>query len=300
MRHFSVSSALMLLALSPAIANRQRSHIPRHLALARRRGRRSKPRACRHRTSQIRRTKLFVIRATLGGAAEIELARLAEQRTRNNGVREFARHMFRDHSRVDNSLSRLAERDGISVPEEIDAKHQHVRDGLSRLTGLEFDIEYPRLQAQNRQRMAQLMEYVIGSGEDAQVQAFAAATLPTVFMHLAMAPRSPGGGFAAKPAGGRRAAPRSQRDAYPANATAAFELRRSGPAQTRSRRTTTMGRMTTTALKPIWHRRRPVTGHLRSDGASLITVNALARDGSRWQEAVVSLSLIRIPSFQRC
>jgi putative membrane protein len=76
--------------------------------------------------------QVFVIRATLGGAAEIELARLAEQTTRNDGVREFARHMFRDHSQADNSLSRLAERDGISVPEEIDAKHQHVRDGLSR------------------------------------------------------------------------------------------------------------------------------------------------------------------------
>jgi putative membrane protein len=131
--------------------------------------------------------QVFVIRATLGGAAEIELARLAEQRTGNDGVREFARHMFRDHSRADNTLSRLAERDGISVPEELDEKHQHVRDGLSRLNGPEFDIEYLRLQVQNHQRMAQLMEYVIGSGEDAQVQAFAAATLPTVFKHLAMA-----------------------------------------------------------------------------------------------------------------
>jgi putative membrane protein len=95
--------------------------------------------------------------------------------------------MFRDYSRADNTLSRLAERDGISVPEELDAKHQHVRDGLSRLSGPEFDIEYLRVQVQNHQRMAQLMEYVIGSGEDAQVQAFAAATLPKVFIHLAMA-----------------------------------------------------------------------------------------------------------------
>jgi putative membrane protein len=140
---------------------------------------------CRHRTSQTRPTRC----SSSGqlGAAEIELARLAEQRTRNDGVREFARQMFRDHSRAENSLSRLAERDGISVPEEIDATRQHVRDGLSRLTGPEFDIEYLRLQVQNQQRMAQLMEYVIGSGEDAQVQAFAAATLPTVFMHLAVA-----------------------------------------------------------------------------------------------------------------
>jgi putative membrane protein len=191
MRHFSVSSALMLLALSPATAQSAEESHPPTLGLGNpgfaapgtKEQAPGVPAPHQPNTAD----QVFVIRATLGGAGEIELARLAEQRTRNDGVREFARHMFRDHSRADDSLSRLAERNGISVPEEIGAKHQHVRDGLSRLTGPEFDIEYLRLQVQNHQRMAQLMEYVIGSGEDAQVQAFAAATLPTVFMHLAMA-----------------------------------------------------------------------------------------------------------------
>ena len=95
--------------------------------------------------------------------------------------------MIRDHSEADDALRRLAEIDGIPLREELDAKHQHVRDGLSRLSGPEFDIEYLRVQVQDHQRMAQLMEYIIGSGEDPQVQGFAAATLPTVFMHLAMA-----------------------------------------------------------------------------------------------------------------
>jgi putative membrane protein len=95
--------------------------------------------------------------------------------------------MIRDHSQADNALSKLAEGDEIPVPEQLDAKQRQVRDGLSRLSGPEFDIEYLRLQVQGHQRMAQLMEYEIGSGADAQVQGFAAATLPTVFRHLAMA-----------------------------------------------------------------------------------------------------------------
>jgi putative membrane protein len=191
MRRLFVSSALMLLALTQAIAqSTERPHTPTpgigNPGFA---APGTKERAAGvpspHQTNVA--DQVFVTRATLGGAAEIELARLAEQKTRNDGVREFARHVMRDHSRADDALSRLAEADGIPVPEELDAKQHQIRDGLSRLNGPEFDIEYLRLQLQNHQRMAQLMQYVIGSGKDAQVQRFAAATLPTVFMHLAMA-----------------------------------------------------------------------------------------------------------------
>jgi putative membrane protein len=191
MRRLFASSALTLLALTPAVA--QSTEEPKIPTLAIGNPGFAAPGTkeqapgmpAPHQTNVP--DQVFVIRATLGGAAEIELGRLAEQKTRNDAVREFARHMIRDHSRADNALSRLAERNGIAVPEELDAKQQETRDGLARLSSPEFDVEYMRVQVQNHQRMAQLMEYVIGSGEDAQVQGFAAATLPTVYLHLALA-----------------------------------------------------------------------------------------------------------------
>ena len=191
MRRLFVSSALMLLALTPAIAqSTEKPHTPTlgigNPGFAAPGTKEQTPGVPAPHLTNVP-DRVFVIRATLGGAAEIELARLAEQKTRNDAVRDFARHMIRHHSQADNALSRLAEADGIPLPEEPDAKHREIRDGLSRLSGPEFDIEYLRVQVQNHQRMAQLMEYVIGSGEDAQVQGFAAATLPTVFKHLTMA-----------------------------------------------------------------------------------------------------------------
>ncbi len=191
MRRLSVLSALTLLASTPAVAqSTEEQQIPTlsigNPAFAAPGTKEQAPGVpAPHQTNVP--DQVFVIRATLGGAAEIELGRLAEQKTRNDAVREFARHMIRDHSRADNALSRLDERNGISVPEELDAKQREVSDALSRLSSPEFDIEYMRAQVQNHQRMAQLMEYVIGSGEDAQVQGFAAATLPTVYAHLALA-----------------------------------------------------------------------------------------------------------------
>jgi putative membrane protein len=129
----------------------------------------------------------FITRATRGGLAAIEMARLAEQKAGSQSVREFARQMIMDHEQTNRALHGLAENDGASAPDQLEAENRQTRDALGRLSGAEFDIEYLRLQIQAHQRMAQLMEYVIGSGADPQVQRFASTTLPKVFIHLAMA-----------------------------------------------------------------------------------------------------------------
>ncbi len=129
--------------------------------------------------------QVFVIEAALGGAAQIELAQLAEQKTRNDRVREFARQMIRDRSQAGDTLDKLAEGNGISIPEQLDAEHRQVRDALRSLTGPEFDIEYLRTQMQDNQRMVQLFEYEIGSGADPQIQRFASRSLPNIFAQLA-------------------------------------------------------------------------------------------------------------------
>jgi putative membrane protein len=127
----------------------------------------------------------FLIRAARGGLDEIDLARLAEQKAGSQSVREFARLMTRDHQQTNDALSRLTE--GEAVPDQPDPEDRQLRDALSSLSGPEFDIEYMRLQVPAHQRMAQLLEYEIGSGADAQVQRFASDTLPRVYAHLAMA-----------------------------------------------------------------------------------------------------------------
>jgi putative membrane protein len=191
MRLLFVSPALILLALTPAIA--QSMQKPR-----------SAPPAISNRGSAAPGTKeqapgmpaphlanlpdqVFVTRATRGGAAAIELARLAEQKTRSEPVRQFARQVIKDHSQANDALGKLAEEDGVPAPDQLEAEHRHVRDALGSLAGPEFDIEYLRTQVQNHQRMAQLLEYEIGSGADAQVRDFASGALPKVFVHLAMA-----------------------------------------------------------------------------------------------------------------
>ena len=196
MRRLFVSSAFMLLALTPAIAQSKeklRSATPpigNHGFAApgtkmQRPGTKEQAAPAPHQANLL--DQMFVIQATRGGAAEIELARLAEQKTRSDPVREFARQMIQDHSQANEALGKLAPEDGVPAPDQLDAEHRRIREALSGLSGPEFDVEYLRMQVQNHQRMAQLLEYEIGSGADAQVRDFAAGALRKVFVHLAMA-----------------------------------------------------------------------------------------------------------------
>jgi putative membrane protein len=131
--------------------------------------------------------QVFLTQARLGGVAEVELARMAEQRAGSQSVREFARKMIMDHDQMNRSLQGIAETNGAPPLDQLDAGNRQVRDALSRLSGAEFEIEYLRLQVQAHQRMAQLMQYEIGSGADAQVQRVAMAGLPRIYNHLAIA-----------------------------------------------------------------------------------------------------------------
>ena len=188
MRLLFVSPALMLLALTPAIAQSMQKPRSAPPAISNQGvpGAKEPVPGVPARRADLP-DQVFVSRASRGSAAEIELARLAEQKARSEPVRQFARLMIRDQSQAHDALGKLAEEDGVPAPDQLNAEHRSVRDALSSLTGPEFDVEYLRMQVQNNQRMAQLLEYEIGSGADAQVRDFASGALRKVFEHLAMA-----------------------------------------------------------------------------------------------------------------
>jgi putative membrane protein len=128
--------------------------------------------------------RVFVHAAVIGGMAEVELGKLAQQKGENDAVKEFARRMVEDHGKANNQLSGLAKEDGIAVPDKLDQEHQAVRDRLEVANGEEFDLAYVEGQVADHQKTAQLLEYEIGSGQDVELKSFASDTLPVVLEHL--------------------------------------------------------------------------------------------------------------------
>ncbi|RWO84912.1 MAG: DUF4142 domain-containing protein [Mesorhizobium sp.] len=130
--------------------------------------------------------RLFAQLAAAGGAAEVEFGKLAKK-SGNSAVTAFAGRMVDDHSAANARLKSLAETNKIPLPEGLDEEHERQRAELEKLDGARFDIAYISGQITDHQKTVQLLEWEIGSGQDADLQHFASETLPTVLEHLQLA-----------------------------------------------------------------------------------------------------------------
>jgi putative membrane protein len=128
--------------------------------------------------------RVFVAAAATGGMAEVELGELAEQKAQSEAVKDFGRRMVEDHSEANDRLNRIAKEAGIPVPDALDQEQKAMRERLGAMDGAEFDVAYLQGQVIEHQKMVQLLEYEIGSGQDTDLKSFAAEILPIVLRHL--------------------------------------------------------------------------------------------------------------------
>jgi putative membrane protein len=131
--------------------------------------------------------RLFTTLAAQGGMAEVELGKLAQQRSRNEAVTVFAQQMIDDHGKSNAQLMGLAKQAGLPLPTELALDQLEVRERLSALNQGQFESEYMRVQVTDHQKTVQLLLWVIASGENADLQRFASDTLPGVLHHLQLA-----------------------------------------------------------------------------------------------------------------
>jgi putative membrane protein len=131
--------------------------------------------------------RLFARLAMEGGIAEVELGKFASGKTGHDGVKQFANRMVDDHGKANDMLRSIADKSKIPLPDGPDADHKKIRSDLEKLSVAELDLAYLAAQIVDHQKTAQLLAWEIDQGEDAELQRFAAHTLPTVLEHLDMA-----------------------------------------------------------------------------------------------------------------
>jgi len=131
--------------------------------------------------------RLFTILAAQGGMAEVDLAKLAQQKSRDEAVAAFAKQMIEDHGKANEKLAQLAKQAGIPIPAELAPDQLEAKQKLSALDQGQFDAEYMRVQVTDHQKTLQLLLWVIASGENADFQRFGSDTVPTVLHHLELA-----------------------------------------------------------------------------------------------------------------
>ncbi|MFN6476240.1 DUF4142 domain-containing protein [Nostoc sp. DedQUE07] len=126
----------------------------------------------------------FITQAAQDGLAEVQLGQLALQRGASNVVKQFGQHMVEDHTQANNQLKQLAAQKGVTLPTTIGAKNQQVKQRLSKLSGANFDRQYLNQMLQAHQKDVAAFQTEAEQGQDADVKAFAAQTLPTLQQHL--------------------------------------------------------------------------------------------------------------------
>jgi putative membrane protein len=132
--------------------------------------------------------KQFMIQAAQGGMAEVQFARIANQKASSQTVRQYAQQMINDHTPANQELMSIAARKGVILPKTIGPQNQAIKRSLSQLSGTAFDRAYLRAAGvQSHTQQAALFQREAQQGRDPDVKAFAARVLPIVQGHLQMA-----------------------------------------------------------------------------------------------------------------
>jgi len=128
----------------------------------------------------------FTTAAAVGGMAEVEMGKLALQKSSNAQVKEFATMMVNDHGKANTELMEIAAAKNITLPSTVDEEHKNKMDDLSKKSGTDFDKAYVDAMVDGHKSTLKLMEDESKNGADAELKAFATKTAPVVQTHLTM------------------------------------------------------------------------------------------------------------------
>ena len=85
---------------------------------------------------------VFAAKVGQGGMFEVEAGKLAEQKAAAVDVRNFATMEVHDHTGVGDRLKAVSSKEGVSVPDALNAEFQGKLDHLKALSGPAFDAAY--------------------------------------------------------------------------------------------------------------------------------------------------------------
>lgn len=131
----------------------------------------------------------FMEEAAFGGLMEVELGRYAQQAAQNPRVKNFAAMMVKDHSKANDELKALAAQKNIVLPTTLDDKHMDKINDLKEKRGAEFDKDYIKEMVDDHEKDVDKFKRHAENGNDSDIKAFAAKTLPILLMHQDSAKR---------------------------------------------------------------------------------------------------------------
>lgn len=119
--------------------------------------------------------------------AEIETAKIAQSRSKDEQVLGFAKHMIEDHTAGLSEVRKLAGEKGVTLPTEPDNAHKKEAAKLSKLEGEKFDKAYlTSAGLKDHEAARDLAKKVAQQADDSDLKALAEKLGVTINKHLEM------------------------------------------------------------------------------------------------------------------
>lgn len=128
----------------------------------------------------------FAKEAAGGGMAEVQMGKLAAEHAGSAAVKLFGQRMVDDHTKANVELNQVAANKNIPLPKELSSDHKSMLEKLSKLSGAEFDEKYVDAMVEDHEKDVEAFQKQADKGDDPEVRAFAAKTLPTLRDHQQM------------------------------------------------------------------------------------------------------------------
>jgi putative membrane protein len=128
----------------------------------------------------------FVQKAAKGNEAEIEMAKMAEDKAQNREIKDYASMLERDHSDALENLRDLAQKANVTLDTAPPAEKASMSNKLNAASGTQFDREYINTMVEEHRKNIAEFERMQGSATG-ELKAFIDNTLPTMREHLAKA-----------------------------------------------------------------------------------------------------------------
>jgi len=127
----------------------------------------------------------FIMQATNGGMAEIELSRIAAQNGARADVKAFAQRLVEDHGKAGKELEAISAKLGAAPPKPTAAQQGDMKR-FAELKGEKLDQAYVERMVRDHKGTIALFEKHAKSGDSPELKQFASQTLPVLKEHLKM------------------------------------------------------------------------------------------------------------------
>lgn len=141
------------------------------------------------RRSLAKRDVVFLKRSSQVNHAEIALAHLALEQSREKAIHTYAQTLIRQHGEAQRELQWLGRLLGLGLPRHADAQQQEQAARLRQLSGHTFDRAFAEAMVSGHVRAIAMFDHEAANGKDPLVRAYARRVLPDLEEHLAMARR---------------------------------------------------------------------------------------------------------------